>query len=184
MNRSIAILAAVALSSMLVLVGCSSDRVERDEGSVLLSVSDFDGLPVRASVNASSLLQVDEIVIQNIPKDPGVATSELQNVEMRSYEVVYTRADVGTRTPTPLVQTIFGVAPVGGTVTYDNLVVMNAEQLLNPPLSDLLIENGAIDSETGSPVITLELRMRFFGRTISGDNVATAPIRFDVEFTP
>jgi hypothetical protein len=61
---------------------------------------------------------------------------------------------------------------------------MSAEQLLNPPLSDLLIENGGIDSETGSPIITLELRVRFFGRTISGQDVATAPIRFDVEFTP
>jgi len=184
MNRSIAILAAVALSSTLLLGGCSSDRVEKDAGTVVLSVSDFDGLPFRASVNGGSVLQVGEIVIQNLPKNPGAGTSDLQNVEMRSYEVVYTRADAGTRTPTPLVRNIFGVAPVGGTVTYDNLVVMSAEQLLNPPLSDLLIANGGIDSETGSPVITLELRMRFFGRTISGDEVATAPIRFDVEFIP
>lgn len=184
MNRSIAILAAVALSSMLVLGGCSSDRVERDAGTVFLSVSDFDGLPVRASVNAGSLLQVGQITIQNLPKNPNVGTSDLQNVEMRTYEVVYTRVDTGNRTPTPLVRTIFGLAPVGGTVVYDNLVVMGAEQLLNPPLSDLLIENGGIDSETGSPIITIELRIRFFGRTISGDDVATAPIRFEVEFTP
>jgi hypothetical protein len=184
MKRTTAILAAVALSSMLLLGACSSDRVERDEGSVLLSVSDFDGLPVRASVNSSSLLQIGSIVIQNIPKDPNAPSSDLQNVEMRSYEVVYTRADAGTRTPTPLVRAIFGVAPVGGTVTYDNLPVATAEQLLNPPLSDLLVENGGIDSETGSQVINLELRVRFFGRTISGNDVATQPIRFDVEFIP
>jgi len=190
MRRSIAVAVLCALAALLAVGGCSSDRVESDEGTVFLSVSDFDGLPVAASVNAlaagggAALLQVEEIVIQNTPRDPNQVTSELQNVEMRSYEVVYTRADTGTRSPTPLVRTIFGVAPVGGTVTYDNLVVAASEQLLNSPLSDLLIENGAIDSETGSPIITIEFRIRFFGRTISGDDVATAPIRFDVEFTP
>lgn len=188
MRRTLVALCAVAV--LAAVAGCSSDRVEDQEGTVFLSVSDFDGLPVAASVNALSagggaaLLQVGEIVIANTPRNPTLPTSDLQNVEMRSYEVVYSRADTGTRTPTPLVRTIFGVAPVGGTVTYNNLVVAASEQLLNPPLSDLLIENGAIDSETGSPIITLELRMRFFGRTISGDDIVTAPIRFDVEFTP
>lgn len=189
MRRSIAVLFC-ALALLVVVGGCSSDRVEDQEGTVFLSVSDFDGLPVAASVNAlaagggSALLQVESIVIDNNARDPNAVTSELQDVEMRSYEVVYTRADTGTRTPTPLVRTIFGVAPVGGTVTYDNLVVAASEQLLNSPLSDLLFENGGIDTETGSPIITIEFRIRFFGRTISGNDVATAPIRFDVEFTP
>lgn len=189
MRRSIAVLCALA--ALVFVGGCSSDRVEDQEGTVFLSVSDFDGLPVAASVNllaggggGAALLQVEQIVIQNLPRDPGAPTSDLQNVEMRSYEVVYTRADTGTRVPTPLVRTIFGVAPVGGTVTYDNLVVAASEQLLNPPLSDLLFLNGAIDSETGSQVMTVEFRIRFFGRTIAGDDIVTAPIRFDVEFTP
>lgn len=190
MRRSIAVASLCALAALLVVGGCSSDRVESDEGTIFLSVSDFDELPVSASVNAlaagggSALLQVGEFVIDNTPRDPNGVTSELQNVEMRSYEVVYARADTGTRTPTPLVRAIFGVAPVGGSVTYNNLVVASSEQLLNTPLSDLLFENGAIDSETGSQIITLEFRVRFFGRTIAGDDVATAPIRFDVEFTP
>lgn len=181
LRASAAIFTAVAL---LAIAGCSSDRVESEAGSVFLSVSDFDGLPIRASVNTSTLLQVDEIVIDNTPRDPNGAVSDLMNVEMRSYEVVYSRADSGTRVPSPLVRTIFGVAPVAGQITYDNLPVMSAEQLLNPPLSDLLIANGGVDTETGSQVITIEFRVRFFGRTISGDDVATAPIRFDVEFIP
>lgn len=176
-----AIFTAVAL---LAIIGCSSDRLESDEGAVFLSVTDFDGLPLRASVNATSLLQVDQIVIENNPRDPAGGVSDLMNVEMRTYEVVYSRVDTGTRVPSPLVRSIFGVAPAGGEITYDNLPVMSAEQLLNPPLSDLLIANGGVDTETGSPVITIEFRVRFFGRTIGGDDVATAPIRFDVEFIP
>ena len=181
MKKSITVV--LVLAAMLAAGGCNS-RTDESEGSVILSVTDFDGLPSRVSVNATDLLTVDSIDIDNIPKDPNGTTSSLQNVEMRSYEVVYTRADTGTRVPSPHVEAIFGVAPVGGTVTYDNLPIMRAQQLSNPPLTDLLIFNGGIDGETGSTVITITFTMRFFGRTIAGDDVATAPIRFDVEFVP
>lgn len=174
----------VALLMTMGLACSSGDRVEDSAGGVILSVTDFDGLPVRASVNLSDLLQVDSIDIENFPKDPNGNTSTLMDVEMKSYEVVYERIDGGTNNPPPLVQSIFGLVPVGGSTTYDNLVIMTASQLRNPPLSDLLIENGGVDRETNTQVITLNIRMRFFGRTIAGDDVATAPIRFDVEFVP
>jgi hypothetical protein len=185
MRRLAAALIALALVPAL-LAGCSA-RVDDSEGGVILSVTDFDGRPGRASVNAAVLVGavlIEEITIENIPKDPTGNTSDLMNVEMQSYEVVYTRIDTGTRTPTPLVRSTFGVAPVNGQIVYENLPIVLSEQLNNPPLSDLLVVNGGIDSETGGRSVTLELRMTFFGRTLTGDNVATAPIRFDVEFVP
>lgn len=183
MRRAITILLAVV--ALLAIGACSSDRVEDAEGTVFLSVTDFDGLPVRVSVNnAGSGLQVGQIDIANVVRDPNGGSSDLMNVEMRSYEVRYNRYDGGTRTPPPLVRSIFGVAPANGEISYDNLVVMGVEQFDEPPLSDLLVENGGVDTETGEQVIVLEFEMRFFGRTISGNDIATAPIRFDVEFTP
>jgi hypothetical protein len=185
MRRPAAALLALALVPVL-LAGCSA-RVDESEGGVILSVTDFDGLPGRVFVNDAELLGavlIEQITIENLPKDPNGITSDLMNVEMRSYQVVYTRVDTGTRVPTPLVRSIFGVAPVNGTIVYDNLPLMAGEQLTNPPLEDLLVVNGGIDSETGGRSITLELRVTFFGRTLTGDNVATAPIRFDVEFVP
>lgn len=174
----------LGLLALLAVIGCES-RTDESAGGVILSVSDFDGLPVRVAVNASTgLLQIDTITIENIPKNPSAPTSDLMNVEMSSYEVVYSRPDSGTRTPTSLVQGIFGVAPVNGTETYDNLVIMGAEQFSNPPISDLLFINGGIDSETGQQAITLRFRMRFFGRSLTGDAVATEPITFDIEFIP
>ena len=167
--------------AMVATLGCQG-RTDKSSGTVILSVSDFDGLPISASVNAGGFLQVGTIVIQNIPKDPNATTSSLMNVEMRSYEVVYSRVDGGTRVPTPLVRSVLGVAPVGGAVTYSNLPVAGAEQFNNPPLSDLLFINGGFDRETGRQVIILKLTVRFFGRTLTGDEVATEPIRFDVEF--
>jgi hypothetical protein len=181
-RRSVAALLALA-AVLLGVAGCSS-RVDDSEGGVILSVSDFDGLPIRVNVNEAGfplLVTIDEITIENIPKDPSGTTSDLMNVEMQAYEVRYARPDSGTRLPDPIVEPIFGVAPVGGNVVYNNLAILKTQQFLLPPLSDLLVSGGGIDTETGSPVITLEFTIRFFGRTLTGDDVATAPIRFDVE---
>jgi hypothetical protein len=179
-NSAATLLCLLALVSVL---GCES-RTDKSEGGVILSVSDFDGLPATVSVNLTDFLQIEQIEIQNIPKNPNAPSSDLENVEMRSYEVVYTRTDAGTRVPTPFVRSIFGVAPVDGIVEYDGLPIMGSEQFDNLPLTDLLFVNGGFDTETGNQFIILKFRIRFFGRTLTGDSVATAPIEFDVEFVP
>ncbi len=169
----------------LVLGACEGPTDRTDSGGVLLSISDFDGLPIRVGVNASGgLLQVGELVIENVAKDPTGITSDLMNVELRSFEVVYTRADRGQRVPPTYTNGLFGVVPVNGTFTVENLDVMGTEQFLNRPLSDLNFQNGGFDKETGSTVIRLNLSIRFFGRTLSGDAVQTAPATFTVEFVP
>ncbi|HVS16819.1 MAG TPA: hypothetical protein VMV46_23145 [Thermoanaerobaculia bacterium] len=175
---------------MLVLVfglaGCES-RTDKSEGTVLLSVSDFDGLPTQVSVNASAaagLVTIEEVTIQNVPKQPGGATSSLMNVEMSSYEVLYSRADTGTRLPAPMVRNIFGVVPVGGSETYENLPILAPDQLDAPPLSDLLFVNGGFDRETGAQLVKLNISLRFFGRTLSGDEISSAPAAFTVDFVP
>jgi hypothetical protein len=149
--------------ALALAVGACDTRTERtDGGGVLLSIEDFDGLPIIVSVNGG-IIQIEEVTIANIAKEPGGATSSLMNVEIHSYEVTYTRADAGTRIPVPFIRGLFGVAPVNGTVVF---------------------ENGGIDTETGDDRIALNLRLRFFGRTLSGDEVETAPAAFTIDFTP
>lgn len=179
-----AALVALLLAGAVALSGCRERTDKTHGGGVLLSVSDFDGLPLRVSVNGTTLVQIEELTIQNVVKAPGQATSPVMNVEMDSYEVTFTRADTGTRLPPPYVRHIFGVAPVGGEIVYENLPVMSLEQLRNPPLSDLLVENGGFDKETLSSLIILNIEMRFFGRTLAGREVESEPFRFTVEFLP
>lgn len=172
-----------------VLFGCEARTDQADGGGVLLSITDFDGLPIQVSVNATALLaggfvQIADLTIQNIVKDPFGASSSLMDVEIRSYEVTYTRADNGTRVPPTLVRGLFGTAPAGGTFQVTNLPVMTIQQIGNPPLSDLLFQNGSRDRETGSNIIIINLFLRFFGRTLSGDAVETAPAAFTIEFVP
>jgi len=170
------------------IAGCDSRTDRTDGGGVLLSVSDFDGLPLLVGVNstiaAGCLVQMESLTIQNIAKSPVGTTSDLMNVEIQSYEVQYSRADRGTRVPTPFVRGIFGVVPVDGTLDYDNLPIMSCDQINQVPLSDLKFASGGFDKETGESNVVLNFSVRFFGRTLSGDTVDTAPIFFTIEFIP
>jgi hypothetical protein len=165
----------------LPLAGCTAADLEQSEGTVLLSVSDFDGLPVVVSVNAGPF-QIDQITVASFPKDPNGSTSALQTVEIRSYEVTYRRLDTGTRLPPPLVEAVFGNVAPGGTVEFDNLPFLRLTQLSSQPLADL--GRTGLDSETRSAVIPLRVTLRFFGRTLSGDDIVSQPASFDIEVVP
>lgn len=171
------------LVAVLVLaLGSCRSRTDRSEGSVLLSVSDFDGLPLQVSVSGGGPTQIGEITLRNFAKDPNGTVSDLQSIELRSYEVRYSRRDTGTRLPPPLVKSLFSLIPVNGTATITNLQFLTLDQLLNPPISDL--GTSGADRETGSQVIVLNVTLRFFGRTLAGDDIASDPASFTVEVVP
>ena len=154
--------------------------------AVNTSIVDFDGLPVVISASEAvanaGLVQVEQIVVENVVLSPGATTSSLMNVEIQSYEVVYTREDTGTRVPPKLVQAIFGVVPVNSTSTLNNYPVMRTDQFNNVPIKDFL--DFGYDRETGSTVIRLKFGIRFFGRTLSGKKVDSAPAYFTIDVVP
>src|SRR6185295_17982817 len=160
-------LAALAL----LLVSCRA-RTDRSEGTVLLSVTAFDQLPVNVTTTGGPF-QIGQITLRNIPKDPTGTVSDLQSIELKSYQVRFTRRDTGTRTPPLLVEPFFGLVPVGGQNVINDLVYMTSDQIRNLPLDDL--RRRGVDSETGSSVVVLTVSIRFFGRTLSGDDIASDP---------
>lgn len=173
------------LLAALPMTACSDNAGDTDSGGVELVVSDFDGRPIRVSVNqAGGAVLIEEITLESIVENPDLGTGNLQTIELSSYEVTYTRADSGTRVPIPLVRKTFGTIPPGGNTTIENFPVMLAPQMTEPPISDLLFENGAIDRETGESIIVLNLAIRFFGETLGGRNVVSRPQVFTVEFIP
>lgn len=179
----------LALIAVLALGGCSEDAGDTDTGGVELVISDFDGLPTVVSVNGATaggvaLVIIEEITLQSIVENPDLGTGDLQTIRLSTYEVRFSRADAGERVPTPLVEGLIGTVPVGGETTINNLPIMRSQQLLEPPLSDLLLVNGAFDRETGDSTITLNLTIRFFGETLGGRNIASLPQSFTVEFVP
>jgi hypothetical protein len=178
MKRSVTLFLVIVM--VAALGGCRS-RTDLSEGTVLLSVSDFDELPVRVSVTGGPY-DIGEVVVRNIAKSPSGTTSDLQNVELRAYEVRYTRRDTGRTVPPAMVQSIFGLIDVGGATTLNNLPFLTDNQLRNSPLLDLATTG--TDKETGSEVIVLNVSLRFFGRTLAGDDVATDPASFTIEVVP
>jgi hypothetical protein len=178
---------------ILLLVSCLAlglsaceERTDRtDQGGVILSTTDFDGLPVIVSANTEAdtdaLVSIDNLTITSFLRDPDGTGSDLMSVELQSYQVIYTRIDGGTVRPPPYIRGIFGILPAPGTTDYTDLPIMGAEQIFNPPISNLLFENGGVDPETGTTVITLNAELTFFGETLSGDDVATQPVNWSIE---
>ena len=74
------------------------------------------------------------------------------------------------------------LVPVNGTLDLFNLPYITSDQILSQPLRDLL-DRGR-DSETGTAVIVLDVTLQFFGRTLSGDEIASEPATFTIEVTP
>ena len=167
------------------LTACESRTDRTDGGGVLLSISDFDGLPITISVNSSNgFVQVEEFQVQSVIKNPDVVGTAIMNVEIESYEVTFSRGDTGTKLPPIFVRGLFGIVPAGGTFVVENLPVAGPSQFDVQPLSDLLFQNGGFDKETGDSKIVLNFHVRFFGRTLSGDAVSTAPANFTVTVLP
>ena len=175
-------LLAVALTGLL---GCQSRTDRTDGGGVLLSVSQVSLPPTqfilpKTSTTTLTLPAIMSLTLQNIVKDPTpTSTSMLENVELNEYEVSYTRADSGTRVPPPLIAAIGGVVPVNGTLLITNLNVLANNQVDTLPISD--IASFGVDRETNSTIIVLNVSIRFFGKTLSGQSVQTTPSGFTME---
>ncbi len=166
----------------LTLGGCRSST-DRSEGAVLLTVSNFDLLPVAVDLSESAVpISIGTLTLRNITKDPTGSTSELQSIELRTVEVRFARRDTGTRVPPPLVQGIFGLVTPNGSFTLTGLPVLTSDQILSQPLKDL--RDLGRDSETGTAVVVLDVSVRFFGRTLSGDEIVSDPARFTTEIRP
>ncbi|MGE0641114.1 MAG: hypothetical protein AB7G12_00220 [Thermoanaerobaculia bacterium] len=181
MNR---IQKTLALSCLaLALVGCESSTDKVDAGGVLLSISDFDGLPISVSASGGGgFATIGSLTIQNIAKNTSQPTSSLMNVELQSLEFTYTRDDAGTRVPPKLIDYGFGVIPVDGTIDINGQPFMRPDQFDAQPLRDLALLGR--DTETNSTVVRMRVTMRAFGRTLSGDNVASAPVSFSIDVVP
>jgi hypothetical protein len=176
----------LALASILVLglLACEQRTDRTDGGGVLLTFGQIDWAAVYSvgtSVGGGGAT-IDTVTLVSVVKNPAGVTSSLMDVELQSFEVSFRRADTGTRLPPVLVRTFPGVIPVNGTLTISGMFFMLEGQLENPPLSDLLVINGGVDQETGAESILLDVSIVFFGRTLSGDEVQSAPLRKTVQF--
>lgn len=176
------LLTALVLLPLLAVAGCRS-RTDRSEGNVLLTITNFNGLPSAVSLSSQQPpFVIGDVTVRNIAKDPTGTTSDLQSIELRTLEIRFQRRDTGTRVPPSNLQSIFGLVPVNGTSTLTNIPFLTSDQVLSQPLKDL--RDMGRDSETGTAVVVLDVSLRVFGRTLSGDDIVSDPARFTIEVRP
>jgi hypothetical protein len=171
------------IAASLAVTSCRS-RTDKSEGTVILT-AETNAFPVVVSVSSTDpgVFQIPSFTLHSIIKDPSmVIGTELQTIEMRSFTVSYRRRDTGTRVPAPIARGLSGNVLPGGNLIVTNLPFLTFDQLLSQPLKDL-VQFGR-DTETGTAVITLDVTFQFFGRTISGDDIASAPTSFTIDVTP
>ncbi len=171
------------VASLLLALGCEERTEETDTGGVLLEV-EFTSTNLRVGVEETETLLIPTITINSIVANPTATTSSLMDIQLRTLEVTFTRADTGTRVPPPFFANVIATVPVGGTATLSNFPIMSTEQMRSPPLSDLLIANGGFDRETGQTFIRIDIHFRAFGTTLTGTNVATQTRTQTTEFVP
>jgi hypothetical protein len=174
---------ATLILAVAAVTGCETDSRthDTDDGGILLSISNFNGLPTSVS-SSDTTATIGTITVQSIVKNPGQGSSQLMNVEIDSYEVTYQRADLGTRVPPRLKNFIFGSIPVGGTFTLSNGPFLRLDQLEGQPFKDM--RDFGFDPETNSTVIRFRVGIQFFGRTLSGDIVQSEPGYFSLDVVP
>jgi hypothetical protein len=169
--------------TMLVVLGCEARTDKADGGGILLTIQSFDGLPIAISASGSGgIAQIGTIVVRSVVKNPDRGTSDLMKVEIDSYEVTFERDDTGTRVPPRLKEFLFGTIDPGGTFTLNNGPFMRVDQFNNVPIRDLI--DFGVDQQTGSAIIRLKVGIQFFGRTITGKTVESAPGYFTLEVFP
>ncbi|HZF09340.1 MAG TPA: hypothetical protein VFE33_11170 [Thermoanaerobaculia bacterium] len=185
-RKNTTLIAALALAAiaLVALLGCNGRTDRTDGGGVLLSVTQLQLPPTQFVLHNLAtnpvLPSIPTVTLQNIVKDPSAAsTSQLENIELRSYEVTFTRADTGKRVPPPLVASLGGVVPVNGTFNINTLAVIYNNQVDTLPISD--IAQFGVDRETNSTIIVLNVNLRFFGRTLGGQEVQSNTVGFTME---
>jgi hypothetical protein len=174
----------VVLAAILPVAGGCRSRTDKTAGPVVLTFGIITGIPV-SPISVSGAVGTGVVIttftLQSVVKDPNAGTpSALEDVEITSYQVTYTRRDSGTRVPPALVAAQVLEVPVNGTGVIQNLPIIRQDQLLSPPLSDLI--NPGHDTETGTAVIVVDAHVTFFGQTISGDAIQSPTSSYTLEF--
>jgi len=121
---------------------------------------------------------VDEIVqvtLVNEFKNPTAFTpSSYQDIIVSSYRVSFVRTDGGVDAPAAFEKYVGYRVPAGETATIGKLVILNAQQKLQPPLEYLQPWSLGFEPTTNYISITCKALIEFSGETVTGEEVFTS----------
>jgi len=170
------------LTALAFLSSCSAPGdIDRTAAPVSLILSSL--APVGANfgdvVNNDGTVsdtQVTARFVARLKSSSNITAPELQEIVIERYEVTYTRTDGGTALPAGMQRAMTAKVQLtpNGVVTEQTttvtLTLVPGAQKLQPPLSHLILPG--FEPDTGFPTVTVDATLRFFGRTIAGEQVS------------
>lgn len=185
MKRIVRLSALVCLVALGVSCGGNSS-LDDGEASVYLVVTEraYGSSPAGGSNYYVPICDGNDVffellTIESKLKDPSSTANANQDVTLTRWEVTPYRSDGYTASPVWIRDLDIHV-PAGGTTELASFNYYPAELYLQPPLLNLLPENGGFDPESGLRHIRQTLRVEFIGRTSGGKAVSvTTNIEYD-----
>jgi hypothetical protein len=120
--------------------------------------------------------QITATFVARLKASTDSTAPELQEILIEGYEVTYRRTDGGTSVPAGMQRSLAAkvqITPNGIATerqTTITLTLTPGSQKLQPPLSHLI--SPGFEPDTGYPTVQADAIVRFFGRTIAGEQVA------------
>jgi len=164
------ILVFTLFTVILILLGCTDQEKTRCDVMLEVELKDMDSYINLALGLPPAFTTMN---VNSYPKNPNAALSDNQNVEVDAIVTRWSRADGGTITPKDFVLKWFIVIPAGGSAKLEGAYAMAWEQLYDMPFSQLLPENGGVDSETGNTIIVCTAEVTIYGHTLNGCDIAS-----------
>jgi hypothetical protein len=139
------------------------DEVSLNTGAGALATIDEDTGTITAESDTVA------ITLTNRPKNENLTSSPWLGITTDEYQVTFYRIDGGTKVPNSLRRKFTYTIEFSESLKITNLTILSAEQKVESPLWDLAV-NG-YDTETGLPVIEMNIMIEIFGKITSGEKV-------------
>lgn len=171
---------AIALAGGLTMFTCNSE-INR-EGAPVVLVANVTDVLTQLDLADPECGTVVVYELRAFPKRAGTIDDRFLDVIIRTQRTTFVRTDGGTAVPRAFVQNIDMLVPVGGEAAeLPSTIVLPREFLNERPFAALQPEAGGRDPETGRTFIRMDVIVEFFGRTLSGEAVATS-VRYPMLF--
>jgi hypothetical protein len=183
MKRTISRALLLTIAAALPFVaGCTNKQGETESPVFLTTdLATSAGQSLTFNIATGAPLQLTTMVVTSHGKSPTVTDPQgFQTVQLTSYVVHFTRLDGGTKVPADETFAVGGTIPLNGSITLNNYPVITPAASQQSPFDQLLPFNGGIDQETGQPLIHLGLTITFYGETVAGTRVSSAPVTMGI----
>jgi len=176
MKRTITRALLLTLAAALPFVAGCTNKQGETESPVFLTTDFGTTVPLQFNIAPGAPLQLPTMILTSHAKNSSVTDPQgFQTVQVTSYVVHFTRLDGGTKVPPDETFAAGGTVPFKGTLAMSNFPVITPAASQQSPFDQLLPFNGGIDQETGQPLIHLGITVTFYGETVAGTRVSSAP---------